>query len=185
MLLNHIFLKKLLSIIMANIFLLIRQILIDLFPEQHLKIWISRLLLKLQMDDFFNYASQVWNHIFYFECLQPGSKNSIRSFGIPDQKRFWHHLMFFKNAFAKAAGSLFGAGWIWLVLTQDGSIQIMVKSNAGNPLRIGLIPLMTCDLWEHAYYLDYQNRCNDYLNAFWKLINWDVVESRYNHAILS
>ena len=142
-------------------------------------------IIKVADGPVFNYASQVWNHIFYFECLRPGSKNSIKGTLADLIKRDFGTISFFKNAFAKAAGSLFGAGWIWLVLTQDGSIQIMAKSNAGNPLRIGLIPLMTCDLWEHAYYLDYQNRCNDYLNAFWKLINWDVVESRYNHAILS
>ena len=141
-------------------------------------------IIKVADGSVFNYASQVWNHMFYFECLRPGSKNPIKGPLEDLIIRDFGTISFFKNAFAKAAESLFGAGWIWLVLTQNGSLQIMPKSNAGNPLRVGFIPIMTCDLWEHAYYLDYQNRCNDYLNAFWKLINCDVVETRYNHAIL-
>lgn len=141
-------------------------------------------IIKVADGPVFNYASQVWNHMFYFECLRPASKNSIKGPLENLIKRDFGTISFFKNAFVKAAESLFGAGWIWLVLTQNGSLQIVPKSNAGNPLRVGFIPIMTCDLWEHAYYLDYQNRFIDYINAFWKLINWEIVEQRYHKAIL-
>jgi Fe-Mn family superoxide dismutase len=140
-------------------------------------------IIKVADGPVFNFASQVWNHMFYFECLRPGSINSIKGPLEDLIKRDFGTISFFKNSFVKAAESLFGAGWIWLVLTQDGSLQILPKSNAGNPLRVGFIPIMTCDLWEHAYYLDYQNRYIDYINAFWKLIDWDVVETRYHKAI--
>jgi Fe-Mn family superoxide dismutase len=68
-------------------------------------------------------------------------------------------------------------------LNQHGSLKIIPKSNAGNPLRIGLIPLMACDVWEHAYYIDYQHRCGEYVGAFWELINWDLIEKRYIEAL--
>jgi Fe-Mn family superoxide dismutase len=79
---------------------------------------------------------------------------------------------------------LLGSGWVWLVLKPEGSMAIMNERNAGNPLRRGLIPLLTCDVWEHAYYLDYQNRRSDYINAFWKLIDWETIEKRYNDVLI-
>jgi Fe-Mn family superoxide dismutase len=80
--------------------------------------------------------------------------------------------------------SIFGVGWIWLVVNQNGEIEIVAKNDAGNPLRNGLIPLLTCDVWEHAYYLDYQDNFSEYIEAFWNLINWEVVEQRYHTATL-
>jgi superoxide dismutase, Fe-Mn family len=140
-------------------------------------------IIKVADGPVFNNASQVWNHRFYFESLRNGNNNSIKGPFADVIKRDFGSISFFKSTFAKAAVSLFGAGWVWLVLNQKGAMEIMQKSNAGNPLRIGLIPLMTCDVWEHAYYLDYQNRCDDYINAFWKLVNWDVVENRYSREV--
>lgn len=140
-------------------------------------------IIKVADGPIFNNAAQIWNHTFYFEGLKPGKRIMEDPFGVVIKSNFGS-VSFFKNSFTKAAESLFGAGWVWLVLTQKGSIEILQKSNAGNPLRIGLIPLMNCDLWEHAYYLDYQNRCHEYVNAFWKLINWELIERRYNDAIL-
>jgi Fe-Mn family superoxide dismutase len=135
--------------------------------------------IKVADGPIFNNAAQVWNHKFYFDGLKPSGKSEpegpfadiiIESFGT---------LSFFKESFIKSAASLFGSGWTWLVLNPKGLLEIIQKENAGNPLRIGLIPLLTCDVWEHAYYLDYQNRRADYIEAFWKLINWEIVEKRY------
>lgn len=141
-------------------------------------------IIKVTDGTVFNNASQVWNHIFYFECLNPGQTNSLKgSFAEIINCNFGSE-SFFKKTFADAALSLFGVGWVWLVINQKGSMEIIQKNNAGNPMRIGLIPIMACDIWEHAYYLDYQNRLGDYIEAFMKLINWDLIEQRYNKAIL-
>jgi superoxide dismutase, Fe-Mn family len=137
-------------------------------------------IIKVSDGPVFNYASQVWNHTFYFECLQPGDNNPVKGPFAEVIKRNFGTFSFFKNTFARAAESLFGAGWVWLVLNPSGSMEIIQKSNAGNPLRIGLNPLLTCDVWEHAYYLDYQNSRQDYLKAFWKLISWEIIEKRYS-----
>ncbi|MGA2407923.1 MAG: superoxide dismutase [Bacteroidales bacterium] len=140
-------------------------------------------IIKVADGPIFNYAAQVWNHTFYFECLKPGNSNSIKASFADVIRSNFGSVSFFKTTFTEAVGSLFGVGWVWLVLNQKGSIEIIQKFNAGNPLRIGLIPLMTCDVWEHAYYLDYQNRLGDYADAFWKLINWDIIEKRYNDSV--
>ena len=127
----------------------------------------------------FNNASQAWNHIFYFFGLNPEGggepggdlrKAIDRDFGSFEQ---------FKDDFVKAGTGLFGSGWIWLSADSDGKLFIQALQNAGNPMTHGLTPLMTFDVWEHAYYLDYQNRRADALKALWAFVDWDVVESRY------
>jgi Fe-Mn family superoxide dismutase len=141
-------------------------------------------IIKIADGPIFNFAAQVWNHTFYFECLKPGNNSTLTgSFEDVINNQFGS-VSFFKSNFTYAVESFFGVGWVWLVLNERGSIEIIQKSNAGNPLRIGLIPLMTCDVWEHAYYLDYQHRLGQYADAFWNLINWDIIEKRYNDAIL-
>jgi Fe-Mn family superoxide dismutase len=125
----------------------------------------------------FNNGAQVWNHTFYWEGL--GRKGSLpqgkllekinEAFGSFDQ---------FKTVFADAAAKLFGSGWAWLVMDQENKLRIVQTSNAGNPLRDGQKPLFTCDVWEHAYYLDYQNRRPDYVKSFWDIVNWDKVAER-------
>ncbi|MDR3134278.1 MAG: superoxide dismutase [Prevotellaceae bacterium] len=126
----------------------------------------------------FNNAAQLWNHALYFEQFssapqsQPGGELATaidKSFGSFDN---------FKEQFNKAAAGLFGSGWVWLVKNEDGSLSITQESNAGNPLRSGQQVLMGCDVWEHAYYLDYQNRRNEYINAFWEILDWSVIEKR-------
>ena len=86
----------------------------------------------------------------------------------------------FKKSFTDAATSLFGSGWTWLVLNQKGKLEIVSTENADTPIRHGQVPLLTCDVWEHAYYLDYKNARPDYLQAFWKLVNWELVNEQYN-----
>lgn len=125
----------------------------------------------------FNNGAQVWNHTFYWDGL--GGKSSkpagkllqmmIEAFGSFES---------FKELFADAAVKQFGSGWAWLVVNKDGKLAITSTSNAGNPMRDGLKPLFTCDVWEHAYYLDFQNRRPDYVKAFWDLVNWEKVAER-------
>jgi superoxide dismutase, Fe-Mn family len=127
----------------------------------------------------FNNGAQVWNHTFYWECLTPGGSKLpegefanalLRDFGSVDA---------FIEQFAKAAATLFGSGWAWLSAETSGKLVITQESNAGNPLRKGLRPLLTCDVWEHAYYLDKQNRRPDYIADFWKIVDWAAVSARY------
>lgn len=127
----------------------------------------------------FNNGAQVWNHTFYFFQFSASPvtapvdalKAAIEdSFGSVEE---------FKEAFSKAAATLFGSGWAWLVKDQQGKLSIVQTSNAGNPLRDGLTPLMTCDVWEHAYYLDKQNARPKYIEDFWKILDWKVVAERF------
>lgn len=126
----------------------------------------------------FNNAAQIWNHTLFFENLIPEKKEMpagfrdmvIRDFGSVD--------LFREALFGKAA-SLFGSGWAWLSADPEGKLVITAESNAGNPLRNGLRPLLTLDVWEHAYYIDYRNRRADYLAAIWEHIDWTKVANRY------
>lgn len=126
----------------------------------------------------FNNGAQVWNHTFYWNCLKPNGG------GIPEGKladainAAFGSFDEFKQKFSAAAATLFGSGWAWLVKNTDGSLAIVQESNAGNPLRNGLTPLLTCDVWEHAYYIDQQNKRPDYIASFWNLVDWDAVSSR-------
>ena len=131
---------------------------------------------KAPIGGLFNNAAQVWNHSFYWNCLSPngGGKpdgkliNSIEnSFGSFDE---------FKDKFTKSAVTNFGSGWTWLVQNVDGSLELKNTSNAGTALTSGKIPLLTCDVWEHAYYVDYRNARPQYVDAFWNLVNWEFVE---------
>ena len=136
-------------------------------------------IVKKSEGPIFNNAAQIWNHNFYFLSLTPnkGTKPSDKlakaidaAFGSFDS---------FKEEFGKAAITVFGSGWAWLVKDAEGKLSIAKESNAGNPMTRGLEPLLTFDVWEHAYYIDYQNRRADYVAALWDLVNWDVVSARY------
>ncbi len=127
----------------------------------------------------FNNASQAWNHIFYFfqfapdGLKEPGGelrKKIEEQFGSLDE---------FKKKFEEAGATLFGSGWVWLSTDRNGKLFITQGSNASNPLTQGLQPLLTFDVWEHAYYLDYQNRRADYLHKLWDIVDWSVIEMRF------
>jgi Fe-Mn family superoxide dismutase len=127
----------------------------------------------------YNNAAQVWNHTFYFESFSPvGRKTPV---GVVSEaiNGSFGSIEAFREQFSKAAATLFGSGWAWLVKKEDGTLQIIQESNAGNPLRKGLKPLITCDVWEHAYYIDYRNKRPDYIKSFWEILDWDVVSNRY------
>ena len=125
----------------------------------------------------YNNAAQAWNHDFYFEQLSPTptemsprlSALIMKSFGTIEK---------FKEELLQNATTLFGAGWTWVVLHNDETLTIENESNAGNPLTRGLHPILTLDVWEHAYYIDYRNNRAEHLKQIWGLINWNVVEER-------
>ena len=128
----------------------------------------------------FNNGAQVWNHTFYFEAFSP-KPNPVHTCKLTDAiENAFGSFSEFKEKFSKAAATLFGSGWAWLVKDAYGHLEIVQESNAGNPLRNGLTPILTCDVWEHAYYLDYQNRRPDYIEAFLNLVDWKVIESRFH-----
>jgi Fe-Mn family superoxide dismutase len=132
-------------------------------------------IIKQSSEGVFNNAAQVWNHSFYWNCLspkgggQPTGKlaNAINStFGSFDK---------FKEEFTKKAITTFGSGWAWLVKNSDGTLALVSTSNAGTPMTSNQTALLTCDVWEHAYYIDYRNARPKYVEAFWNLVNWDFV----------
>ena len=127
----------------------------------------------------FNNGAQVWNHTFYFEAFSKNPQSEPKGKLAEAIERDFGSFVKFKEAFSKAAATLFGSGWAWLVKDAYGHLEIVQESNAGNPLRNGLTPILTCDVWEHAYYLDYQNKRPDYIEAFWSLVDWAVIEKRF------
>lgn len=139
---------------------------------------LEEIILKAE-GGIFNNGAQVWNHTFYWQCLSP------KGVGQPTGKlaeainRDFGSFEAFREKFSAAAATLFGSGWAWLVKTPEGKLEIVQESNAGNPLRQGKTPLLTCDVWEHAYYLDKQNRRADYIADFWKLVDWEAVAERF------
>ena len=125
----------------------------------------------------YNNAAQAFNHIIFFKQLTPTpttispllTQALVARFGSVDA---------FKSEFSNAAAALFGSGWVWLALDANNVLQIVPEPNAGNPITRNMRPLMCIDVWEHAYYLDYQNRRGDYIKNFWNLVNWDYIEKR-------
>ena len=125
----------------------------------------------------YNNAAQAFNHIIFFKQLTPTpttispllTQALVARFGSVDA---------FESEFSNAAATLFGSGWVWLALDANNVLQIVPEPNAGNPITRNMRPLMCIDVWEHAYYLDYQNRRGDYIKNFWNLVNWDYIEKR-------
>lgn len=137
-------------------------------------------LIKTTEGGIFNNAAQVWNHTFYWYCMKPkGGGEPTGKIGEAIKKQFGSFDKF-KDDFTEAAKTQFGSGWAWLVKKPDGSLAIEKTGNAGNPMTSGHKPIMTCDVWEHAYYIDYRNARPKYVEAFWNLVNWDFVEQQLN-----
>lgn len=127
----------------------------------------------------FNNASQAWNHIFYFFTFSPNGSHEPTGELRKAIDRDFGSFEKFKEAFVEAGVGLFGSGWVWLSRDNEGKLIITQGPNASTPLTEGLTPLLVFDVWEHAYYLDYQNRRADALRALWDIVDWDVVEGRY------
>jgi Fe-Mn family superoxide dismutase len=123
----------------------------------------------------FNNAAQVWNHTFYWNCLSPNAAGTPAGALLQRIERHFGSFEKFQKQFTETAVGLFGSGWTWLVQTPDGSLELRATSNADTPLTTLDKPLLTCDVWEHAYYIDCRNARPKYVEAFWKLANWDFV----------
>lgn len=126
----------------------------------------------------YNNAAQVWNHTFFFDGLTPGPSVISEELGKAISRDFGSFGNFEKQ-FKEAAIGIFGSGWAWLAEDNKGRLHIIPESNAGNPMRAGYKPLMTIDVWEHAYYIDCRNRRAEYVNKCWELIDWEKVSERY------
>ncbi len=134
-------------------------------------------LIKTADGGVFNNAAQVWNHTFYWNCLKGGG-GSTPSAGVAARLTdAFGGVDAFKESFVKAGVGQFGSGWVWLVRNPDGSLAITTTANADNPIRRGAVPLLTCDVWEHAYYIDFRNARAKYLQDFWGWVNWEFVDS--------
>lgn len=132
-------------------------------------------VVKKSTGGMFNNAAQVYNHTFYWNCLKPkGGGEPTGKLADAINKNFGSFAQF-KEKFTAAAQTQFGSGWAWLVQNADGSLAITQTSNAGCPLTENQTPLLTCDVWEHAYYIDYRNARPNYVTAFWNLVNWDFA----------
>lgn len=123
----------------------------------------------------FNNAAQVWNHTFYWSCLSPSGGGEPSPPLAPKINDSFGDFRSFREKFTAAAATHFGSGWAWLVSESSGDLAIVTTGNADNPMRNGVVPLLTCDVWEHAYYIDYRNARPEYLEHFWELVNWDFV----------
>ena len=127
-----------------------------------------------------NNAGQILNHNMYFEQFSGDPKSAPTGKLAEAITRDFGSFEAFKEEFQKKGATLFGSGWVWLSADEDGKLVITQEANAANPIQKGLKPLLTFDVWEHAYYLDYQNRRADHLAALWQIINWEVIEKRYS-----
>ncbi len=136
-------------------------------------------IVKKSSGGIFNNAAQIWNHTFYWNSLSPNGGGEptgalaaaiVQAFGSFEN---------FKAEFTKTAVTTFGSGWAWLVKNADGSLALVSTSNAGCPLTAGQTPLLTCDVWEHAYYIDYRNLRPKYVEAFWSLVNWEFAAQNF------
>ena len=132
-------------------------------------------IIKKSSGGIYNNSAQIWNHTFFWNCMKPaGGGEPKGSLGQAITSK-WGSYAAFREAFVKSAVGNFGSGWTWLVKKGDGSVDIVNTSNAATPLTGADKPLLTCDVWEHAYYIDYRNKRPDYVAAFWNLVNWDFA----------
>lgn len=130
----------------------------------------------------YNNAAQAWNHIFYFDAFSPHAQSAPVGRLLQQIEEQWGSFQNFKKEFSDAATALFGSGWIWLVKHPGGELEIIAEPNAGKILKSRLIPLLGVDVWEHAYYLDYQNRRAGHIDALWNIIDWRIIQKRFSDA---
>lgn len=136
-------------------------------------------IVKKSSGGIFNNAAQIWNHTFYWHCLSPNGGGEPSGALAEAINQAFGSFAEFKEQFSKTAITTFGSGWAWLVKKADGSLALVSTSNAATPLSGDDTPLLTCDVWEHAYYVDYRNARPKYVEAFWNLVNWDFAAQNF------
>jgi superoxide dismutase, Fe-Mn family len=136
---------------------------------------LEQIIVKAAPGPVFNNAAQVWNHTFYWNSLKPGGGGEPTGKVAEAINKSFKSFAEFRAAFSATTVGQFGSGWGWLVQKKDGTLAIAATGNAGNPMTAGDKPLLTCDVWEHAYYIDYRNARAKYVEQFWSLVNWDFV----------
>lgn len=137
-------------------------------------------IIKKSKGGIFNNAAQVWNHTFYWNCMGPKAGGEPKGALGEAIKKTFGSFDEFKEEFTKKSVETFGSGWGWLVENAKGDLEIVSTSNAGTPMTDNQNALLTCDVWEHAYYIDYRNQRPKYLESFWKLVNWDFVSQNFS-----
>jgi len=136
-------------------------------------------IVKKSSGGIFNNAAQIWNHTFYWHSLSPNGGGEPTGALKDAILKKWGSFEEFKKAFTQTCVGTFGSGWGWLVKTPNGDLELVSTSNAATPLTTANTPLLTCDVWEHAYYIDYRNSRPNYMEAFWKLVNWDFAGKNF------
>ena len=153
--------------------------LIDGKPEADMGL--KDLVIKSQ-GGIFNNAAQAWNHTFFWSCMSPSGGGKPQGDLLKAIERDFGSLEKFKEQLSSSAATLFGSGWAWLAADKSGKLEIMPLSNADTPLKHGKDPILTLDVWEHAYYIDYRNRRPDFIEKFWDVIHWDFVDKCFKEA---
>ena len=132
----------------------------------------------------FNNAAQIWNHTFYWHCMAPKAGGKPSGELADAIKHSFGDFATFKDKFSAAGINQFGSGWAWLVKTPNGNLEVLSTGNAENPMTKNKTPLLTCDVWEHAYYIDTRNDRAKYINNFWELVNWNFVAKNFNEPFV-
>lgn len=136
-------------------------------------------IIKKSSGGIFNNAAQIWNHTFYWNCLSPNGGGEPSGDLADAINKAFGSFEEFKKQFSQTAITTFGSGWGWLVKNADGALALASTSNAGNPMTSDQTPILTCDVWEHAYYIDYRNARPKYVESFWNLVNWDFAAKNF------
>ena len=136
---------------------------------------IETILTTVEPGTLFNQAAQHYNHSFYWKCMSPKGGGEPKGTVADAINKSFGNFESFRKKFTDAANSDFGSGWAYLVCAKDRSLQVIATHDAGCPIQTGQTPLLTCDVWEHAYYIDYRNERPKYVEAFWKIVNWEFV----------
>lgn len=143
---------------------------------------LEQIIMSAEPGGVFNNAAQVWNHTFYFFAFSPKPKMKPEGELAKAIDRDFGSFDALKDAMSKAGAGQFGSGWAWLVKNKEGRLEVVATANAANPMTDGKTPLLTLDVWEHAYYIDYRNRRPEYLTEAWGIVDWAMVEKRFAAA---